>query len=246
MKLPDKVMKEGKAKVIYEKEDGNLLMKFKDDLTALDGLKHDQMPSKGKYNSVMTAHLLKLVADAGIPTHLVSLLEPGLMEVKKVEIIPVEAVLRNVATGSMVRRLPLEAGSRLPSPVIEFYLKDDALHDPWINDDHVRILGLATAEELKRIRELTLKVNDVLLDYFASKGLVLADFKLEFGRLGGDLVLADEITPDTMRIFDAKEFEKGRLVEYDKQIFRDGGSPEDIKAAYDEAFRRIVGEEPPF
>ncbi len=245
MELPEKVMKEGKAKIIYEKEDGNLLMKFKDDLTALDGLKHDQMPSKGKYNSVMTAHLLKLVAEAGIPNHFIALLEPGLMEVKKVEIIPVEAVLRNVATGSIVRRLPLEAGSKLPFPIIEFYLKDDALHDPWINDDHVRILGLATAEELQRIRELTLKVNDVLLGYFASKGLVLADFKLEFGRLGGDLILADEITPDTMRIFDAREFEKGELVEYDKQIFRDGGSPEDVKAAYDEAFRRIVGEEPP-
>ena len=246
MKLPGKVMKEGKAKVIYEKEGGNLLMKFKDDLTALDGLKHDQMPSKGKYNSVITAHLLKMVALAGIPTHFVSLLEPGLMEVRKVEIIPVEAVLRNVATGSIVRRLPLKAGTKLPTPIIEFYLKDDALHDPWINDDHIRVLGLATTQELQEIRKLTTKVNSILVKYFSERGLVLADFKLEFGRLGGDLILADEITPDTMRIFDAAQFEKGNLVEYDKQIFRDGGSPEQIRAAYDEAFRRIVGEEPTF
>ena len=246
MELPDEIFKEGKAKVIYQKEGGTLLMKFKDDLTALDGLKHDQMPSKGKYNSVMTAHLLKLVQDAGVPTHFISLHEPGLMEVQQVEIIPVEAVLRNVATGSMVKRLPLKSGTKLETPVIEFYLKDDALHDPWINDDHIQTLGLAAPEELEEIRVLTRKVNAILVDYFTSRGLVLADFKLEFGRFNGRLILADEITPDTMRIFDADAFAKGELVEYDKQIFRDGGSPDDIRAAYDEAFRRIVGEEPSF
>jgi phosphoribosylaminoimidazole-succinocarboxamide synthase len=246
MTVPDRVFKEGKAKIIYEKSADTLLMKFKDDLTALDGLKHDQMPSKGKYNSVITAHLLEVVAGAGIPTHFVSLPEPGLMEVRKVEIIPVECVLRNVATGSIVRRLPIEAGSKLPKPVTEFYLKDDALHDPWINDDHIAMLGLATPEELAEMRSLTLKVNSVLEPYFASRGLVLADFKLEFGRLGEKIILADEITPDTMRVFDAEEFAKGNLVEYDKQIFRDGGTPDEIRAAYYEAFKRIVGEEPSF
>jgi len=246
LELPDEIFKEGKAKIIYEKEGGTLLMKFKDDLTALDGLKHDQMPSKGKYNSVITAHLLKMVQEAVVPTHLVALHEPGLMEVKKVEIIPVEAVLRNVAAGSIVKRLPLEAGTKLDRPVIEFYLKDDALHDPWINDDHIQMLDLATAEELGEIRSLTSKVNSILTGYFASRGLVLADFKLEFGRCDGKLILADEITPDTMRIFDADAFDRGELVEYDKQIFRDGGSPEEIRGAYDEAFRRIVGEEPSF
>ncbi len=246
MELPDKIMKEGKAKIIYEKDDKTLWMRFKDDLTALDGLKRDRMPSKGKYNSVITAHLLTMIADAGIPTHFVSLVEPGLMEVRRVEIIPVEAVLRNIATGSIVKRLPLKAGARLKNPVIEFYLKDDALHDPWINDDHIAILGLATPEELDKIRSLTLEVNGILTEYFSSRGLVLADFKLEFGRLDGGLVLADEITPDTMRIFDAEAFSEDRLVEYDKQIFRDGGGPDEIRGAYNEAFRRIVGEEPSF
>lgn len=246
MELPKEIFKEGKAKVIYMMDGGNLLMKFKDDLTALDGLKHDQMPSKGKYNSVITAHLLKLVQEAGVQTHLIELHEPGLIEVMNVEIIPVEAVLRNVATGSIVRRLPLEAGSKLESPIIEFYLKNDALHDPWINDDHIQMLGLATREELQEIRDLTKKVNSILKEYFAKRGLVLADFKLEFGRSDGKLILADEITPDTMRIFDAEAFERGELVEYDKQIFRDGGSPDEIRAAYNEAFRRIVGEEPSF
>lgn len=246
MQLPDKVIKEGKAKILYEKDDRTILMKFKDDLTALDGLKHDQMPSKGKYNSVMTAHLLKELTKAGIPTHFVSLIEPGLMEVKRVDIIPIEAVLRNVATGSIVKRLPLEPGKSLKIPIIEFYLKDDALHDPWLNDDHVALLELATPDEVEEIRNLTRKVNAFLSDYFASRGLVLADFKLEFGRLDGQLILADEITCDTMRIFDAEAFSQGKLVEYDKQIFRDGGTPEEIRNAYNEAFRRIVGEEPSF
>jgi len=246
LKLPDKLLREGKAKVLYEKEDGSVLMKFKDDLTALDGLKHDQMPSKGKYNSVISATLLKLLSQEGVPTHFISLLEPGLMHVKKVEIIPIEVVLRNVATGSMVKRLPVERGRRLSPPVMEFYLKNDALHDPWINDDHVVLLGLATREELATIRDLTQKANRVLSDFFASRGLVLADFKLEFGRAGEELLVADEITCDSMRIFDADAFSKGELVEYDKQVFRDGGTAEDVRKAYDEAYVRIVGEEPSF
>lgn len=246
MQLPDKILREGKAKVLYEKEDGSILMKFKDDLTALDGLKHDRMPSKGKYNSVISATLLKLLSEKGVPTHLISLIEPGLMQVKRVEIIPIEVVLRNVATGSMTKRLPVERGMRLSPPVIEFYLKNDALHDPWINDDHVVLLGLATREELVKIRDLTMKANRILSDFFASRGLVLADYKLEFGRAGGELLVADEITCDSMRILDAEAFSKGELVEYDKQVFRDGGTPEEVKKAYDEAYVRIVGEKPSF
>jgi phosphoribosylaminoimidazole-succinocarboxamide synthase len=246
MKLPDVPIAEGKAKTLYAKDDETLLMKFRDDLTALDGLKHDQMRSKGKYNSVISARLLEEIARSGVPTHFISLIEPGLMEVKRVRIIPVEVVLRNVAAGSIVKRLKLEQGNRLDTPVIEFYLKEDELHDPWLNDDHVALLGLATAEELAKMRELTLKVNSILLKFFGDRGLVLADFKLEFGRLGDGLVLADEITCDSMRIFDAPAFAEGQLVEYDKQIFRDGGTQEEVERAYGEAYRRIVGEEPPF
>lgn len=239
-------LKEGKAKILYETDSGEILMKFKDDLTALDGKKHDLMATKGKYNSVITATLMKEVDDNGVPTHFISLLEPGLMKVKKLDIIPVEVVLRNIATGSMARRLPLENGEQLEDPVIEFYLKDDELHDPWLNDDHIVLMDLATRDELQRMRELTLKVNAILSDFFQDRDLVLADFKLEFGRENGDLFLGDEITCDTMRLFDSQEFSKGNLVEYDKQVFRDGGSPEDVKRAYDEAYERIVGEKPSF
>jgi phosphoribosylaminoimidazole-succinocarboxamide synthase len=246
MGLPEKKIKEGKAKILYEEDDNKIVMKFKDDLTALDGKKHDTMATKGKYNSVISATLLKEVDANGVPTHFIGLREPGVMEVKKVEIIPVEVVLRNIATGSMARRLPLEPGTELEEPVTEFYLKDDELHDPWLNDDHVMMLELATREEMDVMRELAGKVNVILSKFFKERGLILADFKLEFGRSDDELILADEITPDTMRLFDAQAFSEGRLVEYDKQVFRDGGTPADVKRAYDEAYEKIVGTEPDF
>jgi len=246
MKPEGKPIKEGKAKILYAKDDKTLLMKFKDTLTALDGLKRDQMPSKGKYNSVMSARLLQELARNGVPTHFVSLPEPGLMEVRRVEIIPVEVVCRNITMGSIVKRLPLKQGVKLKTPVIEFYLKNDALHDPWINEDHIALLNLATEKEMKEIKRLTLKANSVLSKFLSGRGLLVADFKLEFGRLDGGLVVADEITCDSMRILDSEAFSQGKLVEYDKQVFRDGGGPDAIKRAYDEAFRRIVGREPDF
>ncbi len=246
MEFPGKPLKEGKAKILYAKDDRTLLMKFKDDLTALDGLKHDHMASKGLYNSVVSAHLLRVLEERGVPTHFISLPEPGVMEVKRVDIVPVEVVCRNVATGSMVKRLPVKPGLVLKTPVMEFYLKNDALHDPWINEDHIFLLNLATEGELKRIRALALKANAALAEFMSSRGLILADLKLEFGRIDADLVVADEITCDSMRIFDADAFSRGRMVEYDKQIFRDGGSPDEVKRAYDEAYRRIVGGRPPF
>ncbi len=239
-------IKEGKAKILFRTDKGTIMMLFKDDLTALDGLKHDQMVGKGKYNSVISARLLEQLESEGIPTHLIRLVEPGLMEVRQVETIPIEVVYRNVAMGSIVRRLGLATGTRLREPVVEYYLKNDELHDPWINEDHIVLLEFATREELAKIRDLTLTINDALSRFLDQRGLLLADFKLEFGRLDSKIVVADEITCDTMRLLDKEAFSQGRLVEYDKQIFRNGGSKEDILAAYRNAYRRIVGEDPDF
>jgi len=239
-------IKEGKAKILFRTDEGTILMRFKDDLTALDGLKHDQMAAKGKYNSVISARLLEQLESEGIATHLIRLVEPGLMEVRQVEMIPIEVVYRNVAMGSIVRRLGLTPGTRFTDPVVEYYLKSDELHDPWINEDHIILLGLASREELARIRDLTIKVNDALSRFLDGRGLVLADFKVEFGRLDGELLVADEITCDSMRLLDKDAFSQGSIVEYDKQIFRDGGSKEEVANAYRNAYKRIVGEDPPF
>lgn len=227
---------EGKAKKVYKTDDENyLVIEYKDVATAFDGQKKGIIPSKGIVNNKVSATLFKLLEEKGIKTHFVELLSDREMLVKAVRIIPIEVIVRNIAAGSLCSRLGLKEGTQLKFSIVEFTYKNDELHDPMINHYHALALGLANEEELGFIEKAALKVNEVLKAHLASKNLVLVDFKLEFGRSkGGEILLADEISPDTCRFWDATTFEK-----LDKDRFRrDLGKVED---AYWEVYKRICG-----
>ncbi len=224
---------EGKAKVMLATEAGDRLwMRFKDDATALDGQKKATIAGKGALNAKITAVLMGLVAAGGVPTHLRRQVDEVTLEVDALEMMGVEVVLRNVLAGSLARRLGREEGQVLPMPVIEFYLKDDSLHDPMLAEDHVLALGLASREELAEMRRLTGRVNEILKAALLAHGITLVDFKLEFGRRGQTVVLGDEISPDTCRLWDTKTGEK-----LDKDRFRrDLGG---LEQAYQEVASRL-------
>ncbi len=193
-------------------------MEFKDDATAFNGAKHAQFADKGRMNQALSVLLMQVLEDAGVPTHFVRQLDEIRTIVKNVEIIKVEVVVRNVAAGSLCQRTWFEEGAPLKEPLVEWFLKDDALGDPMINDDHARAMKLATSEELAFLRSEALRINEVLKPFFLKAGLKLIDFKLEFGRLASDpktIILADEITPDTCRLWDVESGEK-----MDKDRFR--------------------------
>ncbi|MCP2015158.1 phosphoribosylaminoimidazole-succinocarboxamide synthase [Deinococcus sp. HSC-46F16] len=226
---------EGKAKRVYATANPHeYVVEYKDDATAFNGVKKAQIMGKGEINNAITAHLYPLLEGAGIPTHFLERLSEREQRVRAVEIIPVEVIVRNVAAGSFCKRLGLEEGTQLSRPVVEYCYKSDALGDPLINTDTAVALGWATEEELRRLRELSLKVRDFLVPYFEARGIRLIDFKLEFGRAhDGQVVLADEISPDTCRFWDAATGEK-----LDKDRFRrDLGGVED---AYAEMLRRVT------
>ncbi|MEW6541144.1 MAG: phosphoribosylaminoimidazolesuccinocarboxamide synthase [Bacillota bacterium] len=228
---------EGKAKKIYRTSDPGLyLVEYKDDATAFDGLKKGTIMGKGVVNNRVSAHLFQLLEGRGVPTHFVELVSDREMVVRAVRIIALEVVVRNITAGSLAKRLGLEEGLVLDQPVVETYYKSDELHDPLINDDHIRLLGLAAPEEVEAMRAQALVVNRVLTEYLAGRGIDLVDFKLEFGRTldGGRLVLADEISPDTCRLWDHDT--KNKL---DKDRFRrDLGG---VEEAYAEIMRRLTG-----
>jgi len=229
---------EGKAKKVFTTDDPEkLVVSYKDDATAFNGLKKGTIAGKGAINNQMTNALMRLLEKAGVPTHFVEELSPTETLVKRVTIVPLEVIVRNIAAGSLSKRLGIEEGKPLARPVLEFCYKDDALGDPFVNDFHVLALGWATEEEIAAIRSLAFRVNEVLRDFFRSMRIVLVDFKLEFGRTGdGQLVLADEISPDTCRLWDAETGEK-----LDKDRFRRnlGG----VEAAYQEVMRRLLDAE---
>lgn len=228
---------EGKAKVVYRTSDPGLVwIHFKDDATAFDGKKRGSIPDKGRLNALISARLFRVVEEAGVPTHFAGLAGERDMLARAVTIIPIEVVVRNVVAGSLARRLGLEEGRPLPEPVVELYYKRDDLGDPLINRSHARVLGLARDEELDRIEGMALAVNGALKEFLLDRGLVLVDFKLEFGRDDdGRILLADEISPDTCRFWDRAT---GRRL--DKDRFRQGlgGEPE----AYAEVLRRVTAE----
>ncbi len=224
---------EGKAKKLYETNDPDLVIQeFKDDATAFDATKRGTILQKGIVNNKISKTIFELLEKEGIPTHFVELLNDRDMLVKKVEIIPVEVTIRNIVAGGMSRLLGLEEGIKLDEPVLEYHYKEDKLHDPLFNEYHIRALKIATDEELKKIDDFSFKINDVLRKFFDEKNLILVDFKLEFGRFKDQILLADEISPDTCRLWDKATNEK-----LDKDRFRrDLGNVED---AYQEVLKRI-------
>lgn len=227
---------EGKAKKVYATNDPELvIVSYKDDATALDGLKKGTISGKGVINNKMSNYLCRLLQKYGVPTHFVEELSDRETVVKKVSIVPLEVIIRNISAGSFAKRYGVEEGIVFTEPTIEFSYKNDELHDPLINSYHALALGLATKNEIEKIKAMAFKINDILKEYFLSLNVKLVDFKLEFGRLkDGTIVLADEISPDTCRFWDADTNEK-----LDKDRFRrDMGGVED---AYNEMMKRVFG-----
>ena len=229
---------EGKAKKLYTTDDPNLLIsEFKDELTAFNGKKKSTEEGKGALNNKISTELFKLIASKGVPTHFVEMLDDNHMLHKRVNVILIEVIVRNIATGSLSRNLGIEDGKVLPFTLVEFDYKNDALGDPKINDQHALIMGLVDfQDELDKIRRMARQVNDILKPYFAEKGLNLVDFKLEFGKdKEGNIILVDEISPDNCRFWDMETGEK-----MDKDRFRQGLGG--LKVAYEEVLNRILGE----
>lgn len=224
---------EGKAKQIYSTEDPNVVqMYFKDEATAFDGTKKGIIKDKGVVNNRVSCLLYQLLAQNGVNTHLVKQLDERNVLVKKMDMIPVEVVIRNLIAGSLAKRLGIEEGTELGSPIIELYYKNDDLHDPMINEYHARALGWASDAQIEEMKTKGLKVNEVLRKFFDSIGIILVDFKLEFGMADGQLLLGDEISPDGCRLWDKVSLEK-----LDKDRFRRNLGQEE--EAYQEIARRI-------
>jgi phosphoribosylaminoimidazole-succinocarboxamide synthase len=226
---------EGKAKKVYLTDEADkLIVSYKDDATAFNGVKRGTIIGKGAVNNRVSNHLFQLLEAAGIPTHFIEELDDRETVVKKVEIVPVEVIVRNIAAGSLSKRLGLPEGTPLKATVLEYCYKSDELGDPMINDYHIAAMGLATPEEMAKIAAYSLKVNDVLSAYLKEMHIKLIDFKLEFGRFGGKIILADEISPDTCRFWDDRTDEK-----LDKDRFRrDLGQ---VEEAYQEILNRLMG-----
>ena len=224
---------EGKAKKVFTTDvEDVLIVDYKDDATAFNGEKKGTIVGKGVVNNRMTNHIFKMLEEKGIPTHFVEELSDRETAVKKVEIVPLEVIVRNVAAGSFSKKLGIEEGFRLLAPTLEFSYKNDELGDPMINDYYAIAIGAATREEIDRITELVFKINEILVAYFAEKNIDLIDFKVEFGRYKGEIILADEISPDTCRFWDSETHEK-----LDKDRFRrDLGR---VEEAYEEVYRRL-------
>lgn len=226
---------EGKAKKVYRTENEDyVIVDYKDDATAFNGVKRGTIVGKGVVNNRVSNHFFKLLEKEGIPTHYVEELSERETVVKSVEIVPVEVIVRNKAAGSFTKRIGVPEGTELKCTILEYSYKNDDLGDPFINDYYAKALGLATDEELKVIDEYALKVNDILSAYLKDFGVELIDYKLEFGRFKGQIILADEISPDTCRFWDIKTGKK-----LDKDRFRQDLG--DVEEAYQEIISRLMG-----
>lgn len=225
---------EGKAKILHETDDPSLLIQyFKDDATAFNALKKGTIHDKGVFNCAISSKTFEVLEASGIRTHFVKKLGDREMLVKKVNIVPVEVVVRNVVAGSLVKRTGKPEGERLSEALVEWYYKDDALGDPMINKEHIRIFGWATSEEIAAIETAALKINTLLVPFFDKAGMLLIDYKLEFGRSPQGLLLADEITPDGCRLWDKETKQK-----MDKDRFRfDLGN---VEENYREVLKRVT------
>ncbi|WP_082781383.1 phosphoribosylaminoimidazolesuccinocarboxamide synthase [Thermococcus peptonophilus] len=226
---------EGKAKKVIPLDDGKAILEFKDDATAFNGEKKGRFRGKGWLNAQISAHLFRVLEENGIKTHFIGVAGDNRLIVERLKMYPLEVVVRNVVAGSLKKRLPLTEGTELPEPIVELYYKDDSLGDPMINQYHAKVLGISEIE-LKEMESIALRVNEILRKYFKEKGIILVDFKLEFGKNSrGEIVLGDEISPDTCRFWDAETKES-----LDKDVFRfDRG---DLLSAYERLYERITGD----
>jgi phosphoribosylaminoimidazole-succinocarboxamide synthase len=224
----------GKAKSVYTTDvKGKLIVEFRDDITAFDGGKKDVLENKGNYNAEVSAFFFEYLEKNGVNTHFFSMLDPHHMVVRRLDMIPLEVIVRNIAAGSLVRNYPFREGTPLDPPIIVIDYKDDSRHDPMINDDIIIGLNLLTAAEIKKIKKVALEVNRLLSDLLAAQGITLVDFKIEFGRQGKTIYLGDEISMDSMRLWDKKT---GESLDKDVYRFEKG----DVMAIYDKVARRIT------
>ena len=230
-----KLLYAGKAKSVYLSDArGQLVVEFRDDITAFDGGKKDVLKEKGSYNAGVSAFIFEYLQENGVKTHFVRMLDPRRMVVKQLEMIPLEVIVRNLAAGSIVRNLPFKEGTKLDPPVIVIDFKDDVRHDPMLNDDLIVALKLATPQELRKIKKIALQINSLLSGMLAKQGITLVDFKIEFGRLGKTICLGDEISMDSMRLWDKKTGES-----LDKDVYRFGKG--DVMKTYNRVANRITG-----
>ena len=225
---------EGKAKKVYKTDNEDLfIVEYKDDATAFNGVKKGSISGKGVINNKMTNIMFKYLGDNGVKTHLVEELSDRATLVKKVSIVPLEVIIRNIAAGSFSKKFGVEEGTELKQPILEFSYKNDELGDPMINNDQILAIGIADEQDLKTISEMAKKINELLKKFFIERDIILVDFKIEFGKCKEGIILADEISPDTCRLWDAKTKEK-----LDKDRFRrDLGG---VEEAYEEVWRRIT------
>jgi phosphoribosylaminoimidazole-succinocarboxamide synthase len=233
---------EGKAKILYATEDPDILLThFKDDATAFNAQKKGSILGKGEINNAISGHLFKLMATKGVPTHFVDQPSPTQMRVKAVTIIPLEVVVRNIAAGSLCKQTGLALGTILANPLVEFYLKDDAMGDPLLTGDRIKLINVATESEVAQLKQMAIEINQILKDFFNQCEITLVDFKLEFGRdRTGTVILADEISPDTCRLWKTGELDPVKRV-LDKDRFRQDMG--DVEGGYRQVLERVLGQQ---
>ncbi len=226
----------GKVKSVYTTDDEDtVIIEFRDDMTAGDGARKEVMNKKGSYNALISAKLFKVLENQGIKTQFIDLPETNVMVAKKLDMIPIEVIVRNIATGSLIRKYPIDDGTKLDPPIVQMDFKDDEFHDPMLNDSIIKALGLATQEEIEQLTQKALKINEILSKFFLKSNIILVDFKVEFGKdKDGNIILGDEISPDSCRLWDSKTLDM-----LDKELFRKGKDNE-VMDAYVEVYNRII------
>jgi phosphoribosylaminoimidazole-succinocarboxamide synthase len=240
MQTGDKLY-EGKAKIVYRTNDANILLtQFKDDATAYNAQKKGQIVGKGRMNAAISAHLFRRLAAAGIANHFIDQPAPDQLRVRAVKIVPLEVVVRNIAAGSLCQQTGLAVGTPLKQPLVDLYYKDDALGDPLLTRDRILILDLATPEQVDYLTHTALQINQLLIEFFGQCGITLVDFKLEFGQdAEGQIILADEISPDTCRLWNQAESDPDRRVMDKDRFRRDLGG---VEAAYAQVMERVLAQ----
>ena len=226
----------GKVKSVFTTDnEDQVIIEFRDEMTAGDGARKEVMNDKGAYNAVISSKIFKVLEENGIETQFIDLPEPNVMIAKKLEMIPIEVIVRNIATGSLVRKYPIADGTRLEPPIVQMDFKDDEYHDPMLNDSLIKALGIATQDEIDLITEKALRINEILKEFFADAGIILVDYKVEFGKdKDGNILLGDEISPDSCRLWDSETLDM-----LDKELFRKGKDDE-VMDAYIEVYNRII------